>query len=49
MTRRGWVLFAALGLIWGVPYLFLRIAVRELDPVVVAFGRTTIASAPRPG
>jgi drug/metabolite transporter (DMT)-like permease len=44
MTRRGWVLFAALGLIWGVPYLFLRIAVRELDPVVVAFGRTTIAS-----
>jgi drug/metabolite transporter (DMT)-like permease len=27
-----------------VPYLFLRIAVRELDPVVVAFGRTTIAS-----
>lgn len=44
MTRRGWVLFVALGLIWGVPYLFLRIAVRELDPVVVAFGRTTIGA-----
>jgi drug/metabolite transporter (DMT)-like permease len=38
------VLFVALGLIWGVPYLFLRIAVRELDPVVVAFGRTTIGA-----
>jgi drug/metabolite transporter (DMT)-like permease len=44
MTRRGWVLFVALGLIWGVPYLFLRIAVRELDPVVVAFGRTAIGA-----
>ena len=44
MTRRGWVLFVALGLIWGVPYLFIRIAVRELDPVVVAFQRTTIGA-----
>ncbi|HEV7623760.1 MAG TPA: DMT family transporter [Amnibacterium sp.] len=44
MTRRGWVLFLALGLIWGVPYLFIRIAVTELDPVVVAFARTTIAA-----
>jgi drug/metabolite transporter (DMT)-like permease len=44
VTRRGWVLFVALGLIWGVPYLFIRIAVTELDPVVVAFGRTTIGA-----
>lgn len=44
MSRRAWVLFVALGLIWGVPYLFLRIAVRELDPVVVAFGRTSIGA-----
>ncbi|MCU1473316.1 DMT family transporter [Amnibacterium sp.] len=44
MTRRGWLLFAALGLIWGVPYLFIRIAVAELDPVVVAFARTTIGA-----
>jgi drug/metabolite transporter (DMT)-like permease len=44
VTRRGWLLFAALGLIWGVPYLFIRIAVAELDPVVVAFARTTIGA-----
>lgn len=44
MTRRGWVLFIALGIIWGIPYLFIRIAVRELDPVVVAFGRTAIGA-----
>ncbi|MDH2443470.1 DMT family transporter [Amnibacterium sp. CER49] len=44
MTRRGWVLFLALGIIWGIPYLFIRLAVRELDPVVLAFGRTVIGS-----
>src|SRR5690242_18845725 len=42
MSRRGWVLFVALGIIWGIPYLFIRIAVRDLDPVVVAFGRTAL-------
>lgn len=44
MTRRGWVLFVALGLIWGVPYLFIGVAVAELDPVVLAFGRTALAA-----
>jgi drug/metabolite transporter (DMT)-like permease len=44
VTRRGWALFLTLGLIWGIPYLFIRIAVRELDPVVVAFSRTTIGA-----
>ncbi len=32
MTRRGWILFAALSLFWGVPYLFIRVAVTEIDP-----------------
>jgi drug/metabolite transporter (DMT)-like permease len=44
MTRRGWVLFIALGIIWGIPYLFIRIAVVDFDPVVVAFGRTAIGA-----
>lgn len=44
MTKRGWLLFIALGLIWGVPYLMIRVAVRELDPVVVACGRTVIGA-----
>ncbi|MGK8511207.1 DMT family transporter [Nocardia asiatica] len=42
MTRRGWSLFLAMGLIWGVPYAMIRIAVEDLDPMVVAFGRTLI-------
>jgi len=44
VTRRGWVLFATLSLFWGIPYLFIRIAVTELDPVVVAFGRPALAA-----
>ncbi|WP_344805138.1 DMT family transporter [Microlunatus ginsengisoli] len=44
MTRRGWLLFGTLGVFWGVPYLFIRIAVTELDPVVVAGGRTLLGA-----
>ncbi|GAA3697774.1 EamA family transporter [Microlunatus aurantiacus] len=44
MTRRGWLLFVTLSLCWGIPYLFIRIAVTELDPVVVAFGRTALGA-----
>ncbi|MBF6327022.1 DMT family transporter [Nocardia transvalensis] len=44
MTRRGWALFVSLGVIWGVPYAMIRIAVRDFDPVVVAGGRVGIAA-----
>jgi drug/metabolite transporter (DMT)-like permease len=43
MSRRGWFLFAALGLIWGTPYMFIRIAVEHLGPAVVVAGRMAIA------
>ncbi len=29
---------------WGIPYLFIKIALRELDPTVVAFARVGIAA-----
>src|SRR5690242_17693131 len=45
MTRRGWLLFIAMSIIWGLPYLFIKIAVRELDPTVVVFARVGIAAA----
>jgi drug/metabolite transporter (DMT)-like permease len=45
MTRRGAVLFAAMCLIWGVPYLMIRVAVRELAPVTLVFFRTAIGAA----
>lgn len=43
MTRRGLLLFAAMCLIWGIPYLFIRIAVAELTPAVLVFGRIAIS------
>jgi drug/metabolite transporter (DMT)-like permease len=45
MSSRGWALFVALGIIWGMPYLLIRIAVESIDPLVVAFGRTLIGAA----
>lgn len=44
MTRRGWALFVALSVIWGMPYLMIRIAVESVDPLIVAFGRTLIGT-----
>ena len=43
MSRRGWVLFAALSVIWGIPYLLIRIAVRDLSPPTLVFFRTGAA------
>ena len=45
MTRKGWLLFTAMSVFWGIPYLFIKIAVRELDPTVVVFARVGIAAA----
>src|SRR5437588_5722666 len=46
MTRRAWLAFAASSLIWGVPYLFIRIAVRHgVPPAMLAWSRVTIAAA----
>lgn len=44
MSARGWWLFLALGLIWGIPYLLIRVAVADLPPVCVAFARTLIGA-----
>ena len=44
MSPRAILLFAALGLAWGIPYLLIKIAVGELDPAVVVFGRSAIGA-----
>jgi drug/metabolite transporter (DMT)-like permease len=38
------LLFAAMCVIWGIPYLMIRVAVRELAPVTLVFGRTVIGA-----
>jgi drug/metabolite transporter (DMT)-like permease len=45
MSTRGWVLFSAMCVIWGVPYLLIKVAVDELSPSVLVLGRTVIAAA----
>lgn len=45
MTKRGWLLFWSMALIWGLPYFFISVAVDELSPAVVVFGRTSLAAA----
>lgn len=44
VTRRGILLFLALGVAWGIPYLFIKIAVTELDPAMVVLGRAGLAA-----
>ena len=44
MSTRGWLLFAAMGVIWGVPYLLIKIAVAEIEPAVLVFARTAIGT-----
>ena len=44
MSRRGWALFAAMCLIWGIPYLLIKVAVSDLSPVTLVFFRTAIGA-----
>ncbi|HKQ16081.1 MAG TPA: EamA family transporter [Steroidobacteraceae bacterium] len=44
MTWRTWATFAALCAIWGLPYFFIKLALHDLSPVCVAWGRITLAA-----
>jgi len=44
MSRRGWLLFIAMSVIWGTPYLLIRVAVRDLSPATLVFARTLPAA-----
>lgn len=46
MTTRGWGLFVGMVAVWGIPYLFIKVAVEGgLPPAIVAWGRVAIAAA----
>ena len=45
MSRRGWITFAAVSVVWGMPYLFIKIAVDEVSPVFLSFVRVALAAA----
>ena len=44
MSRRGVVLFAAMCVIWGIPYLLIKVAVEDLSPSMLVLARTSIAA-----
>jgi drug/metabolite transporter (DMT)-like permease len=44
VSRRGIALFAAMCVIWGIPYLLIRVAVRDLDPATLVLARTALAA-----
>ena len=44
MSARGWALFAAVSVIWGMPYLFIKIGVGELSPGFLAWARVALAA-----
>jgi drug/metabolite transporter (DMT)-like permease len=45
VSRRSLILFGAMAVIWGIPYLLIRVAVAEVSPPVLVFVRTTIGAA----
>ncbi len=44
MTRRGWVLFMLMSVIWGIPYLLIKVADGGVAVPVLVFGRTAIGA-----
>jgi len=44
MSQRGIVLFGMMAVIWGIPYLFIRVAVAEITPATLVFCRTALGT-----
>ncbi len=44
MSRRGWWLFAAMSLIWGIPYLLIKVADGGVAPPVLVLARVAIGA-----
>ncbi|MDN5859231.1 MAG: EamA family transporter [Pseudonocardia sp.] len=44
MTRRGVALFALMGILWGVPYMMIKVAIEGVSVPVLVFARTALAA-----
>ena len=46
MTARAWLLFAAVSVVWGIPYFFIKVAVEAgVPPGFVAWSRVALGAA----
>ncbi len=44
MSRRGWIMFAAMSVIWGLPYLLIKIAVTAIPVPVLVLARVGVGA-----
>ncbi len=45
MSKRGWLLFSTMSVIWGIPYLFIKVALEGVSAPFLVFSRTAIAAS----
>ena len=45
MSWRSWLVFAVLGVVWGLPYFFIKLALADIAPAGVAWGRIALGAA----
>jgi len=44
LSRKAWLLFLAMCVIWGLPYLLIRVSVHSVTPALLVFMRTAIGA-----
>jgi drug/metabolite transporter (DMT)-like permease len=44
VSKRGWLLFAAMSVIWGIPYLLIKVALEGMPAPFIVFARTAIGA-----
>ncbi|WP_425837528.1 DMT family transporter [Microbacterium sp. PA5] len=45
VSTRGWLLYGAMAVLWGIPYLFIKEAVDSFSPAAIVAGRTLLGAA----
>ena len=45
VSSRGWILFLSMSIIWGIPYLMIKIAVEGVSVPVLVFARVAVGAA----
>jgi drug/metabolite transporter (DMT)-like permease len=44
MSRRAWIAFVAVSILWGTPYFFIKVAVAEVSPAFVSWSRILVGA-----
>jgi drug/metabolite transporter (DMT)-like permease len=45
VSRRAWIAFATVSVLWGVPYFLIKVAVNDVQPAFVAWSRIALGAA----